>query len=115
MRLAYLRIKDSPLSDQEFSETDHSLRTPMPNLLDTFRRADRLVLDTELTAKTLQARELRLQNGGRWPAAIPGIDTSRFPRRVDLFRLAGRHDVSPEQWAASGYQRARRPTRFTSS
>ena len=117
MRLAYLRIKDSPLSDQEFSEINHSLRMPMPNLLDTFRRADRLVLDTELTAKILQARELRLQNGGRWPAAIPGIETSRFPGAGWIYSVSpdGMMSLSLSNgphWDTSGPVL---PTRFTSS
>jgi hypothetical protein len=42
------------------------------------RRADRLIFDTELTTKILEAKALR-NRLGRWPQVIPGIETSQFP------------------------------------
>jgi hypothetical protein len=62
----------------------------MPNIKNSFVRADRLVLDAELTSKILEAKRLRKENGGRWPAAIPGIGTSRYPD------ASWRYEVSPE-------------------
>jgi hypothetical protein len=51
-------------------------RIALPNLTTSWRRADRMKLDLELTEKLLQAREARDLNGGRWPAALPGLDVS---------------------------------------
>jgi hypothetical protein len=65
------------------------LAMSMPNTRSSFLRADRLVVDAELTSKVLEAKGLR-QNGGRWPAAIPGIETSRYPG------AAWRYEASPD-------------------
>jgi hypothetical protein len=50
----------------------------MPNLGESVRRADRLMVDTELTDRVLQARELRAKLGS-WPQEIPGFAASRMP------------------------------------
>jgi len=50
----------------------------MPNLAESVRRADRLMVDTELTDRVLQARELRAKLG-TWPQEIPGFAASRMP------------------------------------
>ena len=47
--------------------------------LKTFRRAGRIQLELELTRKVLEAKAARDANGGVWPAAIPGIETSANP------------------------------------
>ncbi len=126
MRLAYLRIKDSPLSDEKVSErnvgpkngaAEIMLSIQMPNLLESFRRLDRLVLDTELTDKVLEARLLRLQNGSEeWPAAIPGIEVSRFPGAKWIYSVSPRGTMSlslskEPHWDSSGLVL---PNRFTS-
>ncbi len=63
----------------------HARRTPQ-----LLRSADRLVVDAELTSKILEAKRLRKENGGRWPAAIPGIETSHFPG------ASWRYEASPD-------------------
>jgi hypothetical protein len=50
----------------------------VPNLANSIRRADRLIIDLELTERILEAR-IRRAALGRWPAAIPGLETSRMP------------------------------------
>ena len=50
----------------------------MPNLAESVRRADRLMVDIELTDRVLQARELRAKLGS-WPQEIPGFAASRMP------------------------------------
>ncbi len=67
-----------------------SLALAIPNIRNAFRRADRLVVDAELTSKILEAKALRRKNGGRWPKAIPGIEVSKFPGAF------WRYEVSPE-------------------
>jgi hypothetical protein len=89
MRLDYLRVRDSqPLSAGDVPERKAGAKSSSadiirsiqtPNLLNEFRRVDSFVLDAELTDKVLEARQLRQQNGGKWPAAIPGIETTRLP------------------------------------
>ncbi len=58
---------------------ESSFRCRFPTRTALFRRVDEYLLDAELTDKILQARQLRQQNGGKWPAAIPGIETTRYP------------------------------------
>jgi hypothetical protein len=87
MRDELAKLQAAPLTDH-FPEVPNSdvrdaahiiLAISMPNIHNSFLRADRLVVDAELTSKILEAKRLRRQNGGRWPAAIPGIEASRFP------------------------------------
>ena len=51
---------------------------PLPNLAGAIRRADRLIIDMELTERILEARMLRA-GLGHWPTEIPGLETSRMP------------------------------------
>ena len=85
MRDELSHLRDAPLSD-------HSPEPPAPNLYtrNSFLRADRLVVDAELTSKILEAKHLRREKAGRWPAAIPGIETSRYPG------ASWRYEVSPD-------------------
>lgn len=125
MRLAFLRIKDAPLSDERIPERKGAasaaeilLSIQMPNLLESFRRVDRLVLDAELTGKILQARQLRLQNGSEeWPAAVPGIESSRFPGAKWIYSISPDGTMSlslskEPHWDSSGLVL---PNRFKSS
>ncbi len=80
-------LKNTPLSDHfpeagapEVRDAAHIIAAiSMPNIRNSLLRADRLSLDSELTSKVLEAKQLRKENGMRWPAAIPGIEASRFP------------------------------------
>ncbi len=86
MRDELSHLRDAPLSD-------HFPEPPAPKYVYTRNpslRADRLVVDAELTSKILEAKRLRRENGGRWPAAIPGIETSRFPG------ASWRYEASPD-------------------
>jgi hypothetical protein len=126
LRLAYLRIQDAPLSDARIPERKGAtwsaaeilLSIHMPNLLESFRRVDRLVLDAELTGKILQARQLRLQNGSEeWPAAIPGIEVSRLRGAKWIYSISPQGTMSlslarEPHWDSSGLVL---PCRFTSS
>jgi hypothetical protein len=122
----FANLRDAQLLDQ-------SLEPPTPDVLDvahvhvslqktarnTFARAGRLVVDAELTSKILEAKHLRRENGGRWPAAIPGIETSRFPGASWRYEVApdggemsialSRALASPEGWKRS------LPLRFSSN
>jgi hypothetical protein len=81
-------LRDSPVADgqTEISSKRSEPRTPgaviemmmVPNLAGTIRRADRLIIDLELTERILEAR-MRRTGLGHWPATIPGLETSRMP------------------------------------
>jgi hypothetical protein len=99
MRIELDRLRSSPLSDRSFKAENekkglglaHILASiALPNIRNSFVRADRLVVDAELTSKILEARSLRRENGGRWPAAIPGIEASRYPE------ASWRYEASPD-------------------
>ena len=99
MRIELDRLRSSPLSDRSFEAEDakkgwglaHILASlAIPNIRNSFARADRLVVDAELTSKVLEAKRLRRENGGRWPVAIPGIEASHFPE------ASWRYEVSPD-------------------
>lgn len=87
MREELLRLRGSPLSDQlpeppapaRGSAAQLIASISMPSIRNFFLRADRLVVDAELTSKVLEAKRVRRENGMRWSSAIPGIETSRFP------------------------------------
>jgi hypothetical protein len=98
MRVELVRLRSTPLSDGAPESASpkgwglsHTLASAyVPNIRNLFARADRLVVDAELTSKILEAKHLRRENGGRWPAAIPGIETSRYPG------ASWRYEVSPD-------------------
>jgi hypothetical protein len=50
----------------------------LPNIRNSFERADRLALDAELTGKILRAKEARRAQGA-WPQPSTEIAASRFP------------------------------------
>ena len=60
------------------SFSDIMLSISIPNIRNSFERADRLALDAELTGKILRLREVRRASGA-WPAPSPDIASSRFP------------------------------------
>ncbi len=86
LRKDYLEIRESS-SVRDIPDEKTTGRTPaqimlsihIPNTHSSFRRVDEFLIDAELTDKILQARQLRQQNGGKWPAAISGIDITRLP------------------------------------
>ncbi len=87
LRARLVEIHAAPLSDHlpEAPTQDRwtagriAATIAIPNLENAFLRADRLVVDAELTSKVLEARRLRREGGGRWPATLPGAETSRYP------------------------------------
>ena len=98
MRLAYLRIKASPVMGKDLWDEVHGPRKnasdiivsiQMPNMVDCFKRVDRLVIESELTDKILEARQLRRENNLRWPPSIFRHRSHAVSRRpVDLRRFA---------------------------
>jgi hypothetical protein len=105
VRVELVSLRSAPLSDRAPEPTNptaesanpkgwglaHTLASiAIPNIRDSFARADRLVVDAELTSKILEAKHLRRENGGRWPAAIPGIEASRYPE------ASWRYEASPD-------------------
>ena len=92
------RLRDAPLSDRLF-EVPPLGRAPsfrelklvaIPNIRNSFLRADRLVVDAELTSKILEVKELRKKNGGRWPAADSRDRGLLFPGRILALRSLSR-------------------------
>jgi hypothetical protein len=90
-RKILVRLRDSPVGGEvgivrgrEVSGSDS--RSPgavvekreAQNLPDAIRRADRLILDLELSQRVLEARTLKAKLG-HWPAVVPGVDASRMP------------------------------------
>lgn len=73
-----VRLRDAPPSDQ-LPEPDPVAGAAIPNLRNAFLRAYRLVVDAELTARVLDARAARAASKGRWPATLPGVETSAYP------------------------------------
>jgi hypothetical protein len=89
-RMMLVRMRDEPVSDGplRIAEPTDLTDPPMsagailstlavPNLLNTVRRTDRLIVDLELTDRVLQVRELRAKLG-HWPDHISGIERSRI-------------------------------------
>jgi hypothetical protein len=93
----------------------------MPYIRSSFARADRLVVDAELTSKILEAKQLRKENGMRWPTAIPAIETSRFPGaswRYEVSPKGGRMSIAFSRELASPYGQSGMkalPLRFSSN
>jgi hypothetical protein len=91
-------LRSAPLSDHVPAPPTPEGENPaqilaamsIPNIQNLFARADRLVVDAELTSKILEAKQLRKANRGRWPAAIPGMESSKFPG------ASWRYEASPE-------------------
>jgi hypothetical protein len=76
-------VGDGPLAPRFPKDGDATpggvlVSVSMPNLAEAVRRADRLMVDIELTDRVLQARELRAKLGN-WPQEIPGFAASRMP------------------------------------
>ena len=98
VRAELVSLRSTPVSDRAPESASpkgwglsHTLASAfVPNIRNLFARADRLVVDAELTSKILEAKHLRRENGGRWPAAIPGIEKSAFPD------ASWRYEVSPD-------------------
>jgi hypothetical protein len=107
MRAFLVGLRGAPLSDhlpvwpspEHWSVGQMVLAVAIPNIQNAFLRADRLVVDAELTAKVLEARRLRREGGGRWPAAIPGVESSRFPG------ASWRYEVSPDGGMSLAFSR----------
>ena len=98
-RSFWVSLRDSPIFDEpkKFDEAVDTRRSggaviaamPLPNLANAVSRADRLILDTELTDRVL---ELRMQKAalGRWPSALPGnLAVSRVPGGRWIYSVGG--------------------------
>jgi hypothetical protein len=126
MRLAYLRIKASPVMGKDLwdetygpekNASDILVAIQMPNMVDCFKRVDRLVIESELTDKVLQARQLRHENNLKWPPFVPGIEATRFPDAKWIYSVSSEGAMSlslskEPKWNASGLVL---PVRFSSS
>jgi hypothetical protein len=88
----------SPVSDGDGSKLADAFRTgmgrwaaaapPIPTLASAWKRADRLVLEAELTAKVFDIRAKR-DPSGAWPAAIPGIEASKAENVTWTYTVTG--------------------------
>ena len=124
MRRAYVEIRDAPVA-REVPERPRANETAAdilfaiswPNLYSTFLRVDEFALDAELTDKILQARQLRALNGGKWPAAIPGIAATRYSgaRWIYTVSPAGVMTLELNQKPYKNRGGFQLPLRFTSS
>ena len=72
---------------------------PIPNIGAAWKRADRLVLEAELTNKVFDIRAKR-DPSGAWPASIPGIETSKAEN------VRWTYAVTPEGRASMATNRA---------
>ncbi|HMF10516.1 MAG TPA: hypothetical protein VKJ00_15360, partial [Thermoanaerobaculia bacterium] len=82
-------VRDWPEHKPKFySASDILLSISLPNTHGMFRRVDEYLLDAELTEKVLRAKELRAQNGNRWPLSIPGIEETRVPDARWLYSVS---------------------------
>ena len=67
------------------------------SIVDMIPRAQRLMLDSELTALVLQARaEKAASREGEWPARLPDLESSVCPGRFYSYRRAGGITLSLE-------------------
>jgi hypothetical protein len=88
----------------------------IPNLAATPIRVGRYELDAEITAKLLELRRARRENGGRWPDSVPGIRTSRVcPEDAFVYGVADDGTLRfefgrPIEW--EGQQGARLPNAY---
>ena len=57
-------------------------------LVNVLERAERLVVDAELTERVLRARQARAANRGVWPASIPGIEVTRVKGAHWIYAVA---------------------------
>jgi hypothetical protein len=79
------KLRDAPAFEAQKADiksprgtTEVILAIAIPNIRNSFERADRLALDAELTTKILRMKELR-RAGGAWPPPSAEIAASRFP------------------------------------
>ena len=77
------RRRADPGSPRSFSSP-----LAIPNIRNSFERADRLALDAELTGKILGLKKARHAHGA-WPQPSPEIAASRFPGLSWNYRPAG--------------------------
>jgi hypothetical protein len=77
-----------PAGERPGGVTGFVVGLAMPNVRNTFERADRLALDAELTAKILTLQELRRARG-TWPEASAEIADSRFPGLSWSYAVSG--------------------------
>jgi hypothetical protein len=114
VRVELVSLRSTPLSDRAPESANpegwglsHTLASAyVPNIRNLFARADRLVVDAELTSKILEAKRLRREGAGRWPAAIPGIEASRYPGaswRYEASPDGGRMSIAFSRQLASPY------------
>lgn len=115
-RRMLVALRDSPVSDGDGREIGRQFpwdadplsaggfvfAEDLPEELGSIRRVDRLILDTELTGKILEVRELR-RKLGRWPREIPGIESSRIRDAHWIYSVTpeGRMSIAisrPMQW-----------------
>jgi hypothetical protein len=99
-------LRNAPIGDRAFLEgakTPENSDSPAaiiasisrPNLTNAMGRAHRLIIDTELTDRVLQARLLR-DRLGRWPAEMLEISPTRVPGARWIYTLdeSGRPTIS---------------------
>jgi hypothetical protein len=84
-RRALAGLRDEPAFRNEEPETPPGksatgvkISIVIPNLRNSFQRADQLALEAELTGKILRVKEVRRARGA-WPDPSPEIASSRFP------------------------------------
>ena len=89
-RKALVRLRDSGIAELPSAEERKGLENApdalsggailaelvLPGRTGAWNRVDQLVLETEFTEKVLQLKKLRSE-GGRWPAQVPGIESSK--------------------------------------
>ncbi len=124
LRADYVEIRDARVV-RDIPEGGPGKRTvvgillslQIPNTHGLFRRVDEFLLDAELTDKILQARQLRRRNGGQWPAAIPGIETTRYPGARWIYSVSptGVMTLELDQNPYKDRGGFKLPLRFTSS
>ncbi len=116
LRAELAMLRDAPLSDRPSEEppfgpartTRELIANAILSTRNALSRADRLVVDAELTSKILEVKELRKKNGGRWPSAVPGIETCSFPGASWRYEVSpeGRMSIHLDRELASPYPRA---------
>jgi hypothetical protein len=105
-RVLFTILRDAPIGDRSLSAAANPRDNPdspgailaeiaRPNLTNAMSRAHRLIIDTELTDRVLQARMLK-DRLGRWPADMPEISPTRVPGARWIYALGegGRPTIS---------------------
>ena len=107
MRVYLVQLRDLPVTSWSadwIDPTDHAMRDgwsagaivaeiARPGLDRAWISADLVMLQLELTDRVLQARQLKAQMG-RWPAAIPNVETSRIAGVHWAYRLGSDGQMS---------------------